>query len=98
MQAGTMDLVTLVVFGSWLAPALGSAFGREVFASAENADKDYDGAFEYDYESLRIGGLVFAVVLFVLGIVLIVTKKCNCSSDKPRPKAPDVETAVPIAQ
>ncbi|XP_034084104.1 sodium/potassium-transporting ATPase subunit gamma-like isoform X4 [Gymnodraco acuticeps] len=89
MQAGTMDLVTLVVFGSWLAPAL---------ASAENADKDYDSAFEYDYESLRIGGLVFAVVLFVLGIVLIVTKKCSCSSDKPRPKTPDEETAVPIAQ
>uniref|UniRef100_A0A7N8YJ16 FXYD domain-containing ion transport regulator n=1 Tax=Mastacembelus armatus TaxID=205130 RepID=A0A7N8YJ16_9TELE len=27
-----------------------------------------------DYESLRIGGLVFAVVLFILGIVLIVSK------------------------
>uniref|UniRef100_A0A8D3D893 FXYD domain-containing ion transport regulator n=1 Tax=Scophthalmus maximus TaxID=52904 RepID=A0A8D3D893_SCOMX len=27
-----------------------------------------------DYESLRIGGLVFAVVLFLLGIALIVSK------------------------
>ena len=27
-----------------------------------------------DYESLRIGGLVFAVVLFLMGIVLIVSK------------------------
>uniref|UniRef100_A0A8K9WS19 FXYD domain-containing ion transport regulator n=2 Tax=Oncorhynchus mykiss TaxID=8022 RepID=A0A8K9WS19_ONCMY len=27
-----------------------------------------------DYESLRIGGLIFAVVLFVMGIVLIVSK------------------------
>uniref|UniRef100_A0A3P9L6R8 FXYD domain-containing ion transport regulator n=1 Tax=Oryzias latipes TaxID=8090 RepID=A0A3P9L6R8_ORYLA len=27
-----------------------------------------------DYESLRIGGMVFAVVLFLLGIFLIVSK------------------------
>lgn len=31
-----------------------------------------------DYESLRIGGLVFAVVLFLLGIALIVSK-CFCT-------------------
>lgn len=30
--------------------------------------------FVSDYESLRIGGLVFAVVLFILGIALIVSK------------------------
>ncbi|KAG7242160.1 hypothetical protein INR49_024206 [Caranx melampygus] len=58
-----MDLVVLVAFSSWLAPALASAGGE---------DKDYDSAFEYDYESLRIGGLVFAVVLFLMGIILIV--------------------------
>ncbi|XP_034556374.1 FXYD domain-containing ion transport regulator 6 isoform X1 [Notolabrus celidotus] len=29
--------------------------------------------FIYDYESLRIGGLAFAVVLFTLGILLILT-------------------------
>uniref|UniRef100_A0A4W6D092 FXYD domain-containing ion transport regulator n=1 Tax=Lates calcarifer TaxID=8187 RepID=A0A4W6D092_LATCA len=60
-----MDLVVLVAFSSWLAPAL---------ASAADKDKDYDSAFHYDYESLRIGGLVFAVVLFLLGIFLIVSK------------------------
>ncbi|CAB1416789.1 unnamed protein product [Pleuronectes platessa] len=64
-HAGTMDLVVLVAFSSWLAPAL---------ASAAVGDIDYDSAFNYDYESLRIGGLVFAVVLFLLGIALIVSK------------------------
>uniref|UniRef100_A0A3B4UJ11 FXYD domain-containing ion transport regulator n=1 Tax=Seriola dumerili TaxID=41447 RepID=A0A3B4UJ11_SERDU len=59
-----MDLVVLVAFSSWLAPAL---------ASAADEDKDYDSAFQYDYESLRIGGLVFAVVLFFMGIFLIVS-------------------------
>ncbi|XP_047217158.1 FXYD domain-containing ion transport regulator 6-like isoform X3 [Girardinichthys multiradiatus] len=81
---GTMDLVLMVAFSSWLAPAL---------ASAEEDEKDFDSAFHYDYESLRIGGLVFAVALFLLGIFLIVSRKCTCSrSDKSR--GPEVESAV----
>ena len=32
-----------------------------------------------DYQTLRIGGLVFAVVLFSVGILLILSK-CVCSS------------------
>ncbi|XP_030605714.1 FXYD domain-containing ion transport regulator 6-like isoform X2 [Archocentrus centrarchus] len=81
-----MDLVTLVAFSSWLAPAL---------ASTADDDKDYDSAFQYDYESLRIVGLVFAVVLFVLGIAIIVSRKCTCSKkDKLRPRGPDGESSV----
>ncbi|XP_070822901.1 FXYD domain-containing ion transport regulator 6-like [Chaetodon trifascialis] len=86
-----MDLVLLVAFSSWLAPA---------FASAEVADKDrdYDSAFQYDYESLRIGGLVFAVVLFLMGIALIVTRKCSCSkSNSSRSRGPDAESGIPRA-
>ncbi|KAK5607014.1 hypothetical protein CRENBAI_010288 [Crenichthys baileyi] len=83
---GTMDLVLVVAFSSWLAPAL---------ASAAEDEKDFDSAFHYDYESLRIGGLVFAVALFLLGIFLIVSRKCTCSrSDKSRPRGPEVESAV----
>ncbi|XP_023187112.1 FXYD domain-containing ion transport regulator 6-like isoform X2 [Xiphophorus maculatus] len=81
-----MDLVFVVAFSSWLAPAL---------VSAADDEKDFDSAFHYDYESLRIGGLVFAIALFLLGIFLIVTRKCTCSkSDKPRPRNPEVESAV----
>ncbi|XP_037532966.1 FXYD domain-containing ion transport regulator 6-like isoform X1 [Nematolebias whitei] len=87
-----MELVVLVAFSSWLAPALGSAFGREMLASAADNDKDFDSAFQYDYESLRIGGLVFAVILFLLGIALIVSRKCTCSkSDKSRSRGSDVQ-------
>ncbi|XP_037532967.1 FXYD domain-containing ion transport regulator 6-like isoform X2 [Nematolebias whitei] len=78
-----MELVVLVAFSSWLAPAL---------ASAADNDKDFDSAFQYDYESLRIGGLVFAVILFLLGIALIVSRKCTCSkSDKSRSRGSDVQ-------
>ncbi|XP_013864156.1 FXYD domain-containing ion transport regulator 6 isoform X1 [Austrofundulus limnaeus] len=90
-----MELVVLVAFSSWLAPALGSAFGREMFASASDDDKDFDRDFQYDYESLRIGGLVFAVVLFLMGIALIVSRKCICPrSDKSRSRGPDVQPGV----
>ncbi|KAK2844425.1 hypothetical protein Q5P01_011084 [Channa striata] len=65
MSAGRMDLLVFVAFCSWVAPAL---------ASGPNEDEDYDSAFQYDYESLRIAGLVFAVVLFVMGIALIVKR------------------------
>ncbi|KAM8825887.1 FXYD domain-containing ion transport regulator 6-like isoform 4-T8 [Synchiropus picturatus] len=88
-----MELAVLVALSSCLAPALGSAFGREMFVSA--ADDDSDRDFTYDYESLRIGGLVFAVTLFVLGIALVVSRKCSCpKSDKSRSKGPDVESAA----
>ncbi|XP_024123864.1 FXYD domain-containing ion transport regulator 6 isoform X2 [Oryzias melastigma] len=77
-----MDLIVLVAFSSWLAPAL---------ASAADYDKDLDSAFHYDYESLRIGGLVFAVLLCLLGIFLIFSRKCTCSrSDKSRSRHPEV--------
>ncbi|NXD64360.1 FXYD6 regulator, partial [Eolophus roseicapillus] len=33
-----------------------------------------------DYQSLRIGGLVFAVVLFTVGILLILSNHTLCSS------------------
>ncbi|CAM4700571.1 unnamed protein product [Leuciscus chuanchicus] len=53
-----MELCVAAVFLSYFAPALGSAFGREM----------------PDYESLRIGGMVFAVILFLMGIFLIVSQ------------------------
>uniref|UniRef100_A0A8C0IEU1 FXYD domain-containing ion transport regulator n=1 Tax=Bubo bubo TaxID=30461 RepID=A0A8C0IEU1_BUBBB len=38
------------------------------------ADEKEEDPFNYDYQSLRIGGLVFAVVLFTVGILLILSK------------------------
>ncbi|NXV01664.1 FXYD6 regulator, partial [Cettia cetti] len=45
-----------------------------------------------DYQSLRIGGLVFAVVLFTVGILLILSRRCRCSF-KQKPRAPGDEEA-----
>ncbi|KAL2095599.1 hypothetical protein ACEWY4_007747 [Coilia grayii] len=48
--------------------------------------------FDYDYESLRIGGLAFAVVLFTLGVLLILSRRCRCSFNQ-KPRAPGDEEA-----
>ncbi|PNJ75766.1 FXYD6 isoform 10 [Pongo abelii] len=75
-----MELV-LVFLCSLLAPT--------VLASAAEKEKEMD-PFHYDYQTLRIGGLVFAVVLFSVGILLILSRRCKCSfNQKPRNRAPE---------
>ncbi|CAL8375295.1 unnamed protein product [Gadus morhua 'NCC'] len=48
--------------------------------------------FVYNYESLRIGGLTFAVVLFTLGILLILSRRCRCNINQ-KSSAPGNEEA-----
>uniref|UniRef100_A0A9L0IP62 FXYD domain-containing ion transport regulator n=1 Tax=Equus asinus TaxID=9793 RepID=A0A9L0IP62_EQUAS len=74
--------VVLIFLCSLLAPV--------VLASAEQ-EKEKD-PFHYDYQTLRIGGLVFAVVLFSLGILLILSRRCKCSFNH-KPRAPGDEEA-----
>uniref|UniRef100_A0A672I8K3 FXYD domain-containing ion transport regulator n=1 Tax=Salarias fasciatus TaxID=181472 RepID=A0A672I8K3_SALFA len=57
----------------------------------DSKEKD-ENPFIYDYESLRIGGLAFAVVLFTLGILLILSRRCRCNINQ-KPRAPGDEEA-----
>ncbi|KAL7849553.1 hypothetical protein SRHO_G00211760 [Serrasalmus rhombeus] len=61
-------------------------------ASTQEGKKVLD-PFEYDYESLRIGGLAFAVVLFALGVLLILSRRCRCSFNQKQQRAPGDEEA-----
>nr|XP_036860690.1 FXYD domain-containing ion transport regulator 6-like isoform X2 [Manis javanica] len=74
--------VLLIFLCSLLAPM--------VLASADK-EKEKD-PFHYDYQTLRIGGLVFAVVLFSVGILLILSRRCKCGFT-PKPRAPGDEEA-----
>lgn len=60
--------------------------------SAQDGKETDENPFVYDYESLRIGGLAFAVVLFTLGILLILSRRCRCSINQ-KPRAPGDEEA-----
>uniref|UniRef100_H2LSH1 FXYD domain-containing ion transport regulator n=1 Tax=Oryzias latipes TaxID=8090 RepID=H2LSH1_ORYLA len=63
-----------------------------VCVSGKYNKKIVDNPFIYDYESLRIGGLAFAVVLFTLGILLILSRRCQCGANQ-KPRAPGDEEA-----
>ncbi|XP_076849465.1 sodium/potassium-transporting ATPase subunit gamma [Brachyhypopomus gauderio] len=41
-----------------------------------------DDDFTYDYEVIRRGGLIFAAVLFCLGIAIIFSKRLTCGSKR----------------
>ncbi|XP_037630811.1 FXYD domain-containing ion transport regulator 6 [Sebastes umbrosus] len=60
--------------------------------SAQDGEKKVVNPFVYDYESLRIGGLALAVVLFTMGILLILSRRCRCSINQ-KPRAPGDEEA-----
>ncbi|XP_074534741.1 FXYD domain-containing ion transport regulator 6 [Halichoeres trimaculatus] len=58
--------------------------------SAQVNKTNVDNLFIYDYYTLRVGGLTFAVVLFTLGILLILSRRCRCNVNK-KPSAPGDE-------
>ncbi|KAL7875091.1 hypothetical protein SRHO_G00060610 [Serrasalmus rhombeus] len=79
---GKMDLslAAAVLCSSFLAPAL---------ASTMDDVHEYDSPFHYDYESVRIGGLIFAAVLFLMGIFIVISRKCRCrGSQSSKPVGP----------
>ncbi|XP_073674595.1 FXYD domain-containing ion transport regulator 6 [Garra rufa] len=61
-------------------------------AAAQDGKEKGLESFVYDYESLRIGGLAFAVVLFAMGVLLILSRRCRCSINQ-KPRAPGDEEA-----
>ncbi|KAM9224362.1 phospholemman isoform 1-T1 [Dugong dugon] len=64
--------------------------GLLTMASAE-APQEHD-PFTYDYQSLRIGGLIIAGILFILGILIILSRRCRCKfNQQQRTGEPDEE-------
>ncbi|CAN9511392.1 unnamed protein product [Ophioblennius macclurei] len=78
---------TVLLFSSLLICVAASAD-----TSVQDSEEKDEKPFIYDYESLRIGGLAFAVVLFTLGILLILSRRCRCSINQ-KPRAPGDEEA-----
>ncbi|XP_008826216.1 phospholemman isoform X2 [Nannospalax galili] len=63
------------------------------FLTVANAEAPQEpDPFTYDYHSLRIGGLTIAGILFILGILIILSKRCRCKfNQQQRTGEPDEE-------
>ncbi|XP_033836203.1 phospholemman [Periophthalmus magnuspinnatus] len=48
-----------------------------VFAEEEKAHPE-DAAFTFDYHELRVGGLILAAVLCLIGITILLSGHCRC--------------------
>ncbi|XP_063273986.1 sodium/potassium-transporting ATPase subunit gamma [Prinia subflava] len=47
--------------------------------------------FSYDYDTIRNGGLIFAVVAFVIGLLIILSQRFHCGGRKKRRQGNDEE-------
>ncbi|XP_060131685.1 phospholemman isoform X1 [Zootoca vivipara] len=75
----------------FLLPLCGILIRSAVAEPAQPNDIPHD-PFNYDYHSLRIGGLVVAVVLFLLGILIVLSRRCRCKfNQQQRTGEPDEE-------
>ncbi|GAB5582185.1 phospholemman isoform X1 [Prionailurus iriomotensis] len=64
--------------------------GFLAMANAE-APQEHD-PFTYDYKTLRIGGLIIAGILFILGILIVLSRRCRCKfNQQQRTGEPDEE-------
>ncbi|XP_045844826.1 phospholemman isoform X5 [Meles meles] len=55
------------------------------------APQEHD-PFTYDYQTLRIGGLIIAGILFILGILIVLSRRCRCKfNQQQRTGEPDEE-------
>ncbi|XP_007250862.1 FXYD domain containing ion transport regulator 7 [Astyanax mexicanus] len=65
-------------------------------SSSEESAWDDQSAFNYDYETLRTTGVILAVVMFVAGILIALSKKFKCSkSSNSSPVERPPKTEVP---
>uniref|UniRef100_A0A3P9QHD0 FXYD domain-containing ion transport regulator n=1 Tax=Poecilia reticulata TaxID=8081 RepID=A0A3P9QHD0_POERE len=88
LTLSTVAMETVLLFLSSLLVCVAAESDPNVMEEHSVAENP----FIYDYESLRIGGLTFAVILFMLGILLILSRRCRCGG-KQKPRAPGDEEA-----
>lgn len=75
---------------AYLHHTLLACMGLLAMANAEGPQEQ--DPFTYDYQSLRIGGLIIAGILFILGILIVLSKRCRCKfNQQQRTGEPDEE-------
>ncbi|XP_063275835.1 FXYD domain-containing ion transport regulator 3 [Prinia subflava] len=69
---------------------LGALVILGVLTLARGDPPDATSPFQYDWCHLRVGGLVVAAVLSVLGVIVLLSGKCKCRSKASRRPPPEL--------
>ncbi|XP_032937488.1 sodium/potassium-transporting ATPase subunit gamma isoform X1 [Catharus ustulatus] len=56
----------------------------EFLLFSEQVPEQGQDRFSYDYDTIRNGGLIFAVVAFVIGLLIILSQRFHCGGRKKR--------------
>ncbi|XP_019831047.2 sodium/potassium-transporting ATPase subunit gamma isoform X2 [Bos indicus] len=51
--------------------------------------KENEDPFYYDYETVRNGGLIFAALAFIVGLVIILSKRFRCGAKRQHRQIPE---------
>ncbi|KAJ1190010.1 hypothetical protein NDU88_006750 [Pleurodeles waltl] len=62
--------------------ARGSTVGSRGFMADDILNDQVADKFVYDYETIRQGGLIFAAVAFIIGMLIIFSGKFRCGRKK----------------
>nr|XP_051704740.1 sodium/potassium-transporting ATPase subunit gamma isoform X1 [Oryctolagus cuniculus]XP_051704750.1 sodium/potassium-transporting ATPase subunit gamma isoform X1 [Oryctolagus cuniculus]XP_051704761.1 sodium/potassium-transporting ATPase subunit gamma isoform X1 [Oryctolagus cuniculus] len=58
--------------------------GRPATPTGCGSPKGEEDPFHYDYETVRQGGLIFAGLAFVIGLIILLSKRFRCGGHKKR--------------
>ncbi|XP_030918268.1 FXYD domain-containing ion transport regulator 6 [Geospiza fortis] len=61
-----------------------SSCSRQRAELSEQVPEQGQDRFSYDYDTIRNGGLIFAVVAFVIGLLIILSQRFHCGGRKKR--------------
>ncbi|XP_059123725.1 sodium/potassium-transporting ATPase subunit gamma isoform X1 [Peromyscus eremicus] len=69
-------------------PVFPRLWGRDILLipplalSSGGSGKGAEDPFHYDYETVRKGGLIFAGLAFVVGLLILLSKRFRCGGSK----------------
>ncbi|XP_023355209.1 sodium/potassium-transporting ATPase subunit gamma isoform X1 [Sarcophilus harrisii] len=56
----------------------------EMMMAQSGGPKGDEDRFTYDYDTIRNGGLIFAGLAFIVGLIIILGKRLRCGGKKKR--------------
>ncbi|XP_061059577.1 sodium/potassium-transporting ATPase subunit gamma isoform X3 [Eubalaena glacialis] len=81
LEPGTVPEAEAAGRGQWDVPSLRGDMAGLSTDDGGSPKEDVD-PFSYDYETVRNGGLIFAALAFIVGLIIILSRRFRCGGRK----------------